>query len=177
VEKHVASAEAAAFEASMLKRLFAAGVPVPQLIAQENHIIRMSYLPGETLPDLMTRLEKDADKALLFRAADSLIEWLENFYRAVDADEVRGDVNGRNFIWDGQRWWGVDFEERAAGDREEDIGRLLAFVLTYDPPNTPIKISFADRLQKKAVSLFAVDPNVISHYRDLELLVMQSRRS
>ncbi|MCL2695946.1 MAG: phosphotransferase, partial [Clostridiales bacterium] len=143
VEKRVASPAAAALEAAMLTQLHAAGVPVPELIAQEGSTIKMSYIDGEPLPDLLTRLETaHCERDTAHSIADSLIEWLADFYRAMDG-QIRGDVNGRNFLWDGARWWGVDFEQRETGERAQDIGRLLAFVLTYDPPNTPIKRAFA----------------------------------
>jgi len=177
VEKHVASDEAAAREAAMLARLAAAGVHVPRVIARENQVIKMSYISGETLPDLLGQLESaHCPLPTVHSCADGLIVWLADFYRAA-AGEIRGDVNGRNFLWDGTHWWGVDFEARAAGERARDIGRLLAFILTYDPPDTPIKNAFANRLLAQAAKRLNADIAAILHHRDLEFLAMQSRRT
>jgi serine/threonine-protein kinase RIO1 len=179
VEKHFASAEGAAFEAAMLERLYAAGIRVPKLIAHENHMLKMSYMPGETIPDFLTRLENCPEESMLQKAADNMIQWLEDFYRAMDTEktsEIRGDVNGRNFLWDGEQCWGLDFEEQTIGAKEQDIGRLLAFVLSYDPPDSLVKTGFADRLLQKSIDTLDANPAAVFHYRDQELIAMRSRR-
>jgi len=179
VEKHFASIEAASYEAAALERLYAAGVSAPELIVREGCIIKMRYISGETLPDVIARLEKTEDRSALKQAADEIIRWLGSYYRAVDTDntgEIRGDVNGRNFLFDGKRCWGVDFEEPATGVKEQDIGRLVAYVLTYDPPGTTVKKAFADRLLDTAEQTLGADVTVVCHYRDQEQGAMRARR-
>ena len=180
VKKYFTSAESVATEVLMLTRLKAAGVPVPQLIARKDRIITMSYVEGETLLDFLTRMETCSEKALLMQAANALIDWLALYYRAVDARktaQIRGDVNGRNFLWDGSCFWGVDFEETAYGPVELDIGRLLAFVLSYEPMHTPAKAKFADRLLQRAISVLSADKTAVLRFRDAELLLMPARRA
>jgi len=199
VEKHYSSPEAAGYEADSLKLLRVAGLNVPKLIGHDGCVLKMLYLPGEALPDLINRLEAmtscvpaddeylramDAEHIYVmdaehFRVADAIIDWLDNYYHIVDYKQtciIRGDVNGRNFLWDGVRCWGVDFEERVTGEREEDIGRFIAFVETYDPPGTAIKIAFMERFINKAVQTFDADPVRITYYRELELEDMKIRR-
>jgi RIO-like serine/threonine protein kinase len=128
-------------EAAELKRLHEAGVRVPKLIACENNVIKMAYIHGETLPDFLCRMENYPNDSELIKAADSIIKWLDIFYHAVDSSntgENRGDVNGRNFFWDDGQFWGVDFEERSTGAKEQDIGRLVAFILSYNPPDVVV---------------------------------------
>ena len=91
--------------------------------------------------------------------------------------EIRGDINGRNFLWDGEHCWGVDFEEYACGVIEEDIGRLIAFVLTYDPPGTEIKTVFADRLLYEACRVLSADEDAVLFYRDQEFTAISARRN
>jgi len=179
VEKRVASVEAASFEAAMLEKLYAAGISVPKLITSEGCVIKMGYVAGETLPAFLTRLEKTPDLSALLSAADETIRWFEGFYRAVDHDktgEIRGDVNGRNFLYNGGCCRSLDFEERTTGAKEQDIGRLIAYVITYRPPNTPVKTAFADRLLRAAVETFDADTAAVIRFRDQELAAMRVRR-
>jgi len=97
--------------------------------------------------------QKDAEQgaieradAELCRAAKRLCEWFLRFYEAVDqakSGEIRGDVNGRNFIITPDGVVGVDFEERVYGAVEQDIGRLLAFIRAYDLEPIRVKKRFA----------------------------------
>jgi len=180
VEKHFTSAEAAAFEVRELRNLRAAGVRVPEVYALDGALIKMQYIHGETLPDLIARLETSSDTSGVEAAADRIISWLRDFYNAVDTDEtgeIRGDINGRNFVFDDVYCWGVDFEEKIYGAKEKDIGRLLAFVLTYDPPGTPIKTEFADKILQRAVQILKVKPDAVCRQRDLEFEAMMRRRA
>ena len=180
VEKHFTSTEAAAFEVRELRKLRTAGVRVPEVYTLDKAVIKMQYIPGETLPDLIARLEISSDMSGVESAADKIISWLCDFYSAVDTDrtgEIRGDINGRNFVFDDVYCWGVDFEERVYGTKEKDIGRLIAFILTYDPPGTTLKTEFADKLLHHAVQRLQVNPEEVCHQRDMELAAMTRRRT
>jgi len=179
VEKHFSTIEAAAFEAGELGRLKAENVHVPEVYALDGAVIKMQYIPGETLPDLIARFENASDLPDIQAVADKIIGWLNEFYRAIDTDttgEIRGDVNGRNFIFDGACCWGVDFEEKSCGIKAQDIGRLIAFVLTYDPPETSVKVMLANKLLQKAVQVFQIESEEICRHRDLEFGAMAQRR-
>ena len=179
VEKYFKSPEAAVFETEMLERLLRLGVRVPAVIKQEDCVLKMSYISGITIPDLLENLEITQDQYKLEKAADGIMGWLEDFYNAVDTKgmgEIRGDVNGRNFLFDGEYVWGVDFEKRVRGKKEQDIGRLIAFILTYNPPGTQIKQLFADRVIYKAVQTLKADEEAIRHYQGMELDAMKKRR-
>ena len=195
VEKHLSSDQAASFEAAMLEKLFAAGVRVPGPIHREGRKITMPFVPGETLPELLERWESSLENppggvapgpepALgsplekeISEAAGSIISWLKDFYQAAGEGIIRGDVNGRNFILNGEVCWGLDFEESAAGEREEDLGRLIAFVLSYDPPGTLVKRAFADSLLLEALAQLNISREKIMRYRDEEFAAMAVRRN
>ena len=183
VEKHLTSDCAAEFEAAELKRLCEAGLLVPKLLSHEGNVIRMSYINGETLPDMLTRLEEagdTGDAVAPIKFADEIIRWFDDYYKAVDHEKtgiIRGDVNGRNFVFNNGHCWGLDFEEQATGHIEQDIGRLIAYVLTYDPPGTAVKTEFADRLRNAAAKTFGLDITEVERYCTLELDAMSLRRA
>lgn len=199
VEKHASSIESAVFEGMRLQKLRGAGIPVPALISCEGSVLKLEYISAETLPDLIDRLEKLQNGLVDFRdlsqspslldlsvlseletAANAVIDWLSEFYRAISSEktgEIRGDVNGRNFLLTGGSCVGVDFEEQVFGTKEQDIGKLVAFVLTYDPQGTEIKAEFARKLMQRAVQVLNIDEKEAVRQRDLELAAMQMRRS
>jgi len=183
VKKHFATAEAAAFEAKELRTLHAMGVRVPEVYELDGAVLKMQYILGETLPDIIAHLENSTGLPDLEAVADKakkIIGWFYDFYKAVNTDEtgeIRGDVNGRNFVFDGSYCWGVDFEEKSFGDKEKDIGRLIAFALTYEPPGTLVKAELADMLLKYAIVELGVLAEEVCHQRDLELEAMKRRRT
>ena len=180
VEKHFNSAEAAALEALALQNLQAAGLNVPKVYALDGSVLKMQYLAGETLPDLIERWEGCSAAADIEAIAAAIIDWFAKFYNAVATDkttEIRGDVNGRNFLFNAGHCWGVDFEEKVYGTKEQDIGRLIAFIVTYNPPGTQIKTQLASAVLHKAKQVLDIDEQEILRWRDSELLAMQQRRA
>jgi len=178
VEKHCASVELANIELQILEQLKKAGVNVPQVYSQNGAVLKMEYIPGKTLPDLIEEYEASVttDELSCNGVAMEIIKWFDDFYRAVATEEIRGDVNGRNFIFNNNQCWGVDFEERIYGTKEQDIGRLIAFVLTYDPPHTTVKTAFASSLLYHGVNILKLDAQEICRWRDLEFQAMLKRR-
>jgi len=176
VEKHHRTAQAAAQEAQNLMGLHKAGVRVPQLITVQDNILHIEYIPGATIPDLLEQLEAHPNSDTRKKATNKIVEWLQSFYNATGA--ARGDINGRNFLFDGESIWGVDFEEPLTGVCAPaiDIGRLMAFVQTYTPQGTPIKRQFANMLMQEAIQEFGISAVEILHHRDTELQAMLTRR-
>lgn len=62
---------------------------------------------------------------------DSLCEWFDSFYRALQKSFhkkiVMKDVNLRNFIFREGKIYGIDFEEAGEGCPEEDFGKIAPF--------------------------------------------------
>ena len=180
VEKHFASEKCALIESETLERLRVAGVRVPEICIKGATVLKMRYIPGKTLPDLIEHLENCRVASEPGELAGKLIGWLETFYSAVNTErtgEIRGDVNGRNFIFDDLDCWGVDFEETVYGAREQDIGRIAAFVLTYDPPGTELKYNLADTIMRKAEQILGIDMEEACRQRDMELEAISLRRA
>lgn len=181
VEKYHASPEAARYEANMLDKLHKKGLAVPRLISLEDNLVKMEYISGITLPDLIDKWEAEApDPAAISHVAESIILWLADFYAAADTAKTgRGDINGRNFIFDGQKIWGVDFEEHRRVSRERDIARLIAHILTYRPAHTPLKESLARRILCRAGKILEINLEITEqqlHHEIEEVLALHRAR-
>ncbi len=118
-------------EAETLLALKAAGLAVPSLLNKEGKRLFLEYIPGETYEALVEEMD--------FEKADSLARWLVDYHRITNS--LRGDVNLRNFIWSKAGCLGVDFEEvPQKGEGETDMGRIVAFAVTYSPAFSPGKL-------------------------------------
>jgi len=176
VKKIFKSAEAARFEADFLRALANKGVSVPAVIKVEENALFMEFIDGDTLPDFLV---KTRDKEKFVTAADALTNWLTGFYTAVDYDvskEIRGDVNGRNFIICGGKCYGVDFEKHVKGKKERDAGRLLAFCATYSLPDETVRDFFVSELKNELTDRLGLDLTLVLQYFENELDAMNKRR-
>jgi tRNA A-37 threonylcarbamoyl transferase component Bud32 len=178
VVKRLAGPEQAVEEAENLFRLYEAGVSVPKVLKQMHNEIIMEYVPGETIPDFLERMEAERDEALLRQTAQRLFLWFKQFYEAVDygrTGEIRGEVNGRNFIIAENRVISVDFEERAFGRAEQDIGKLLAFIRTYDLV-VSVKRHFSRLFESAVLEGLSLTAREIHREYRLERIAMIKRR-
>lgn len=179
IEKYHRSSEAAKFEADRLTRLYDAGLAVPRLLSVKDNMLQMEYIPSIPLPDLIGQWETRQNIAVQEAVILGIVQWLADYYRVVDINntkETRGDINGRNFLFDGEKVWGVDFEEQIYGVKEQDIGRLMAFILTYDPPETQVKKTLTEIFLQKAVQELDVNKLEVYKWRDSELQDIRRRR-
>jgi len=160
VRKTVATLEAANSEADFLRKLAANGVAVPEVLDVRENVLYLQYIEGPTLPDFFCD-----------EAAESLSTWLKDFYNATG--EIRGDVNGRNFIFSGGKCYGVDFEEHVYGAKEEDAGKLLAFASTYSLPEEK-RERFVSVLRKFLTE--GLDIVQVEHFYEKELEAIKKRR-
>jgi len=62
------------------------------------------------------------------------------------------------------------------GTKAQDLGRLIAFVLTYDPARTLVKTKFADELLRYAAAELGVEAEEVYHHRDMEFKAIAHRR-
>ena len=171
VYKHVANTDAAAREAGILRALRRRGVAVPQVIRCRENLLVLEYLPGEPLPDVIESGGYDP-QAL----ASALCDWFEAFYRALPAGEIRGDVNGRNFLCDGTSICGVDFEERRHGPRARDAGRLAAFIAAYGTMDPERQEKLTVCFTQEFIARFGCRAEEIVEEYEMERVAMQKRR-
>jgi len=172
VEKIHTSAEKAKFEAGRLVHLYSKGLAVPRVITLNSEIIIMEYIKGTPLPDMIDHWEQNPDPASQKLAMTGVVAWLVKYYEILEG-ESRGDINGRNFLFDGERIWGVDFEEQAFNAPLMDIGQLCAFILSYEPANTPLKKELVEIIIKQS----GFDPVHVLQEQKKSLEFLQRRRS
>jgi len=154
VIKRFATPEAAAVEQTLRQRAAAAGLAVPAAAP----VLATVYQDAPTLLDLLEVAEERlarhattvaAAAASLSVAWQALFRWLVAFHEATG--HIVGDVNARNFLYDAQAatLYGLDFEDARPGAPEEDVGRALAFLLNYDPVESPLKRAVCDDLRAR----------------------------
>jgi tRNA A-37 threonylcarbamoyl transferase component Bud32 len=170
------TARLAEIESENLLRLSAGGVFVPRPISLNGSLLTMEYIEGITLTEAIELGEIGAySDGMLVKL---IAGWFSSFYAALPEGVCRGDVNCRNFILtsDG-RLCGVDFEKLPFGRREADLGRLTAFILTYEPSRTAYKQRLTQGLTKHFTELFGLDPALVLCERERELDSIRRRRA
>jgi tRNA A-37 threonylcarbamoyl transferase component Bud32 len=134
VIKQHADGDAMRREVRALEHLHQAGLAVPTLLAVEENALKLQYLAGPTYAELV--------ETMTFKQAEAIADWLADYHRITGL--LRGDCNLRNFLWSKETCVGVDFEDYAtAGEWEIDMGKILAFAVTYNPPLTAKKADCA----------------------------------
>lgn len=170
----------AAFEKHMLNKLKSFGLKVPKVIAAEALEIRMEYIKGQTLLERIENMEaENVGSEQQYLLSNMLSEWFLKYYQAVDHSHtaiLRGDVNCRNFIVNDIGIWGIDFEETTTGEKEMDIGRLIAFILTYKPSFTAWKYEFCSLLEGVMCQILSLDRFKLRKYQYIEYENMNRRR-
>ena len=167
----------AAFEADMINRLYRCGVRVPRLISCKDDWLAMDYVESRTLVEYIDSCEIGAERVPHETIIDNVSVWFESFYDAVQNGIIRGDVNCRNFLLTPNgSVFGVDFEGPFIGKREDDLGRILAYILTYKPQYTPFKTRFADMLCRAFNKRFNLELNLVAIATDKEIGDMAVRR-
>jgi predicted Ser/Thr protein kinase len=147
----------------------------PRVLDESEESLLLEYIPGRNLLDIYVQLEADGgDAGALLEQIASVLERLY----VLSPGYRLGDINLRNFILEDKsgllRF--VDFEEACLGQTEEDVGRMLAFLLTYRPVDTEWKRDFVIRLAERLIQS-GQDAGLIHHYAEDELEAIAKRRS
>lgn len=125
-------------------------VKVPAVYCIGSNYIIMEYISCWTILDYLSKCEEnDVEIDRIKSFILSLSSWLKSFYQTVKArgNYILGDVNYRNFMFiDENNIYGIDFENCYWGKKEEDVGRICAFGLTYHPAFTTWKYRFVNKL-------------------------------
>lgn len=121
----------------------------PKVIQSIPGIILMEYLPYPTLLDELEHQERDSFDPAPWRA---LRTWLESVFAI--SGMLPSDGNLRNFLWDGSRIHGLDFEGYRSASLTETLAMIAAFILEYTPKDTFVKRQAAAILFPEDVSRF-----------------------
>ncbi len=134
-------------ELQALNMLKAGGIPAAAAERYGEKKLKLEFLYGVTALELFEGLESEG---LGFQKRDRgycrlLCAFIKSVYRCFFESTGKklclNDMNLRNFIYQPEydRFTGVDFELVGEGSYERDSGVLLAFVLAYEPQDTPYK--------------------------------------
>jgi len=161
VFKEHKSSKAASLEAEALTSLIQKGVAVPEVIKVESNVLCLEYIEGTPLPDFLLKQETVSKCS---KAADDIVNWFESYYNAVNysaTSEIRGDVNGRNFIITNNGIVGVDFEDHVYGRMETDLGKLLAYIATYSYDDTCMQKTMENMLTESMIKRFSLSEDML----------------
>ncbi len=176
VHKECENSNAAILEQDFIDLLDKEGVPVGRVIERDENVLLLEYIEGKTIPDFLEEIDS---KEKCGEVAEWLAEWFDAYYRAVqikNPNEIRGDVNGRNFLITKTGVVGVDFEEHVFGTQEVDAGRLLAFIETYDIEGDHAQKELGSSLHKEFLERLLLDESQILIQKNKELIEMKKRR-
>lgn len=111
-------------EVSILKSSWLHGLAVPKVLKAKDNVILMNFIPGETFVD---RINRTFETHLI----DKLAKWYYNYHTA--HKQIKGDPRLRNFIYQDNQIFGVDFEESCSGPWMLDIAGVSASLLDTNP--------------------------------------------
>ena len=158
-------------EMQRLRLLHAHGLNVPKVLFHQPCVAFLEDLGTQTYVDVLDAHEKESAFLPPFSA---LLDFLFAFYKATNT--LRGDVNLRNFLYRDGICFGVDFEDPpVSGEAERDAGRMLAFVLTYDPAFGANRVGAAHALWSLCLGRGLRAALLWSHMQE-EFLRMHRRR-
>lgn len=167
-------------EKAVLEILSAGGGAVPKLqFAGEDYLV-LQYLDGVTMLDWLEERDKEPPwPDSVIRCVTQWALWFRHCYQLLEKScgqpMILGDVNWRNFIL-ADKIYGLDFEECREGKKEEDIGKLCAFALTYDPAYTHFKERMVAAIRDIFSEKLGLSSRDISMEMQKELAAIKKRR-
>ncbi|MFI3176295.1 MAG: hypothetical protein R3Y67_02250 [Eubacteriales bacterium] len=154
------------------------GMHVPVVERVEEEWVQLSYLEGSLLIDVYEELERQQASPL--HMIRQLVNSLEEFYQKTQEyfgkPHRLGDMNFRNYIIRKNTCYRIDLEECTQGTIEEDIGRLMAFAMWYDPICTNWKEAFILTLKNECEERFQIQGEKIQGYYEDEVGRIKIRR-
>jgi len=121
------------FETLMQARLEGLDVPYP-LWSDGSHIVT-EYVAGDSCELMINHMVSGA-------AAGAMGTWLARFHSSLSEGnmvKIMGDAVLSNFVFVGDRVYGLDLEDSRLGDPMDDVGQLAANMLGSEPFFTPVK--------------------------------------
>ncbi len=166
-------------EADNLNLLKKFDVNVPEILSIENNTVELEDLGDSTLLDWYEQVEIENS----YNYKDIIIKlctWLKEFYEVTfnyyKKSIILSDVNFRNFIIKNGEIYGIDFEQSCEGKIESDLGKIVAYAITYNPIMTEWKLKFADELINTLEIELKVNKKLIIEEKEKELKKIIERR-
>jgi len=165
------------------------GLQVPPIFYEGEEVLVTRFTGDRTLLDYIIHEENQApgrarpDSTGLAKWLPLLagsLRYIYDFNRtlreASGKSYILNDMNFRNFLLAGGDIFRVDLEECRAGLLEEDMGKFMAFFLTYDPPFTTWKRSVSESMKSLCRDIMDMDITRIELEIKKELIRMDKRR-
>jgi len=168
-------------EIKFLKILKNSDLLSPGILHEEGKSILIEYIKGPDLLEIFERSETDSEfnnMFVLLKKACALIKYF-NLYslRSLGKAHIFYDINLKNFILAKDGLYRIDLESCIPGRIEKDLGRFIAYILTYNPVFT----SYKERIARSLIDHLAtqtgrLDINEVLKEIKEELLDIQARR-
>lgn len=133
------------FEAEMLNVLLHSKASVPKIISVSNDEVMLEDLGDLTFLDWLEKEELNSS-VTYHKMIIKLLGFLQKFYKVTNEyygkQYIINDINLRNFLVNNNKVYGIDFELCSEGKIESDIGKMIAYIITYDPIATDWKYKF-----------------------------------
>lgn len=167
-------------EVNILNTLKNEGANVPRILSIHNKELNLEDLGEVTLLDWLISAEEECSNNY-HDTILRLMSFLHDFYRITKdtygSVYILGDVNLRNFILKDNKIFGIDFELSGKGDIEMDIGKLIAYIVSYDPVATEWKIKFVNDCIHIFSLNFTIDMIKMLSFVEWELKNIEKRRN
>lgn len=104
---------------------------VPKVVFKDYDKLILEYIPGEIVCDLL-------EKQSMGKWIDEFARWMADLHKIENGKTslLKMDVNLKNFIFNGDKIYGLDFEEMGHGDPRYDLANICFFILTNSPSFT-----------------------------------------
>jgi len=156
-----------------------AKTPIPRPRVMEEYAqncMYYEYIDAPTVCDLLESAEKgEVSEETIIKVYLLMVDWIDLFHQATHTS--MGDVNARNFLFDGEVIYGLDFENTQQ-DRcvEEDIGQVLAFLMCYTPMDSKLKKKVFESVIEHASGPLAYDESTVRQAYIRERQILTDRR-
>lgn len=165
-------------EISNIKMLSSGNVPVPNVLRIKENVAYIQMVEGITYVDIIDRIEQDTlSDSNIEKVAKELCEWLESFYKATEGC-VRGDIDLNNFIFTTLgKCVSIDFEKEFEKDKiEVDMGKILAYIATYNPSFTQGKLLLCKFLYQRFLQMGADSAEVHNQYLKQVIAFVETKK-
>ncbi|MDM8533725.1 hypothetical protein QUF55_03375 [Clostridiaceae bacterium HSG29] len=160
-------------------------INVPKILSSTNSFYIMDHISDITLLKYLELSEKKSINNQISEETKivltNFLKWLNSFYStlslSLNKEIILSDINLRNFlVLSNNEISGIDFEAIGSGKIIEDLGKICAYILTYNPTFTDYKYNIISFLENQMISIFNVNPNRLIEEKIKQLTNLKIRR-
>ena len=167
-------------ELEISKLLYNNNITVPKIVNIKDNTVLYEYIDGSVLLDILERYENKSEKIDVIKIFDKLCIWLNDCYAVLKNNYgktmILGDCHLRNFIYNNNTIYGVDFECVEEGSLEQDIAYLCIFTLTYSPMLTDCKYQITSFICRRCIELMNLNIDLLKKELNKQIQIVCNRR-